>query len=115
MRELCQVNGRALVSYWNGNYFAHGLQDFYRNNPELCGEFDVEKDVDWKTNTLLTKSNYHTQWLKPQWVMRLLKSYDLDPIYSDNLIKEDCVVVKDLGIMVFFSGRTTGMHPHAFI
>lgn len=110
MRNLCQNNmGRVLVSFWNGRYFSHGVRDFYMKNPALCGEIDVDRDIDWKTNTLQTASGYHSQWLQPEWVMRLLKCYDLpDPVYSSTLIKEDCVIVKDLGIFVFFTNRTSG-------
>jgi len=74
MRQLCQNNsGRVLVSYWNGRFFSHGVRDFYLKNPALCGEIDIDKDVDWQTNTLQTSTGYHTQWLQPEWVMRLLK------------------------------------------
>lgn len=74
MRHLCKnKKGRVMVSYWNGRYFSHGVRDYYMKNPSLCGPVDIESDVDWKTNTLLTASGYHTQWLNPEWVMRLLK------------------------------------------
>jgi SAM-dependent methyltransferase len=74
MRELCQTTaGRVLVTFWNGRYFSHGVRDFYMKNPALCGPVNIDTDVDWQTNTLQTASGYHTQWLQPEWVMRLLK------------------------------------------
>lgn len=108
MRKLCSTSGRVMVSFWNGRYFSHGVMDFYLRNPALCGPVDVTTDINWKTNTLQTKSGYHTQWLNPEWVMRLLKCYDLDPQYSSSLIPGDCLLTHGLGIFVFFSSRTSG-------
>ena len=41
-------------------------------------------------------------------ILRPLQCYDLDPQYSTALIKEDCLIAKDLGIFVFFTNRTSG-------
>ena len=110
MRELCGTknSGRVLVSYWNGNYFSHGVANFYLKNPALCGEVDVHNDIDWKNNSMMTKTGYFTQWQKPDWVMRLLKCYDIDPVYSRSLIQEDCLITEGLGIFVWFTARTSG-------
>mmetsp|Transcript_25865 Transcript_25865/g.43634 ORF Transcript_25865/g.43634 Transcript_25865/m.43634 type:complete len:545 (+) Transcript_25865:84-1718(+) len=108
MRLVCGARGRVMVSYWNGRYFSHGVASFYRHNPTLCGPVDVKRDVDWANNTLVTSSQYHTQWLTPEKVIRLMRSYDIDIQESSTLIKDDFMLVEDLGIFVFFSSLTSG-------
>ena len=108
MRCVCGQRGRVLVSYWNGRYFSHGIASFYRHNPSLCGPVDVDRDVDWANNTLVTASEYHTQWLTPERVMRLMKSYDIELRETFTLDNDNCMLVKDLGIFVFFNNLTTG-------
>jgi hypothetical protein len=108
MRIVCGQLGRVLVSYWNGRYFAHGVASFYRHNAALCGPVDIDNDVDWAKNTLVTSRQYHTQWLTPEKVLRLMRSYDIDLRETQSLMDEDCLMVKDLGIFVLFGSHTSG-------
>jgi hypothetical protein len=108
MRIVCGERGRVMVSYWNGRYFSHGVASFYKHNPTLCGPVDVNKDVDWANNTLVTSRQYHTQWLTPEKVIRLMRSYDIDVQESSSLVDDNFMMVEDLGIFVCFSSLTTG-------
>mmetsp|Transcript_21236 Transcript_21236/g.59060 ORF Transcript_21236/g.59060 Transcript_21236/m.59060 type:complete len:623 (-) Transcript_21236:102-1970(-) len=78
MIAVAGAEGLCMVSYWNGNYFSHAVMNYYKKNPQLCGEFEVHKHVDWSQSMLVTPTNYMTHWQTPSEVQRLLRSYDVD-------------------------------------
>lgn len=109
MREVCGKDGKILVSYWNGQYFSHGVADFYLKNEQLCGSVDINQHINWADQTLVSSTGYHTQWLKPEGVLRLMQSYDINCKRTDDVVlKEDCLFVKGLGIFVLFGSSTSG-------
>lgn len=107
MRKLCGDNGRIIVSYWNGDFFSHGVADFYSKNPELCGKVDMEVDVNWEEHTLVSSTGYHTEWLSPARVHRMMKSYDIDIKRTKALEPGNCVFANDLGIFAVFGNATS--------
>lgn len=78
MLKLAGEDGICMVSYWNGNFFSHAVMNYYKKNPQLCGEFEVHKHVDWDKRVLVTPTNYSTEWHFPVEVQQLLRCYDVD-------------------------------------
>lgn len=78
MMAVAGNEGLCMVSYWNGNLFSHAVMNYYKKNPQLCGEFVVHQHVDWEKRMLITPTNYMTHWQTPLEVQSLLRSYDVD-------------------------------------
>jgi sarcosine/dimethylglycine N-methyltransferase len=78
MLAVAGNDGICLVTYWNGNFFSHAIMNYYKKNPNLCGAFEVHKHVDWEKRSLLSPTNYSTQWSYPVEVQQLLRAYDVD-------------------------------------
>lgn len=110
MREVAGNNGKMVITYWNGQYFSHGVASYYLKNPQLCGEVDINQHIDWKEQTLISSTGYHTQWLHPASVLRLFRSYDLELKATsglDDANEENCLFVRGLGIFVVFNSKTS--------
>lgn len=113
MRSLCGPKGKILVSYFNGQYFSHGIASFYRKNPQLCGPVNVHTDIDWSKQTLVVSATgYHSQWLKPEELLRLMESYDTHLTWTSDLTQDNCLFVKDIGLFVLFGNSTTGLRDY---
>lgn len=56
MAEVAGSDGKVIFVYWNADYFADAIKNFYGKNPQLCGIF-TEKDVDYK-NFILNTPRY---------------------------------------------------------
>ena len=65
MAEFVEMQGIAIVVYWNGNYFGDAVQNFYHKNPQLCGKF-TGANVDFDNCVLETESGYRTHWTTPK-------------------------------------------------
>ena len=74
MMEVAGGDGRCLVTYWSGNCFERGIDQYYKKNPALCGPFDAVEDVNYETRTLTTPSGYMSQWLLPEEVAGFVSS-----------------------------------------
>ena len=77
MLQVAGDDGLCLATYWNGNFFSHAVLNYYKKNEDLCGKFDMSH-VDWEKRTLLTPTNYSTEWHTPHEVQQLLRAYDVD-------------------------------------
>jgi hypothetical protein len=44
---LSGKTGLCMVTYWNGNFFANAVMNYYKKNEPLCGKFHVHTHVDW--------------------------------------------------------------------
>lgn len=79
MRVVAGIEGRIVVTYWNGRMFAHGVMGYYRNNPDLCGTFDLtEEHVDWENKKIETRTSYKSEWPTSQDVCRWMASLHID-------------------------------------
>jgi len=110
MLAIAGEEGRAGVSYWNGNFFSHAILGYYQKNPNLCGKFDVNNHVNWTARHLVTPTNYSTIWHYPTEVQQLLRSFDvdIDVISDDGLrIGEDHINLGGLAIFAWFSAECT--------
>lgn len=61
MQKVAGKDGIVLVTYWNGNYFRQGVEEYYAKNSQLCGNFDLEKQ-DYVNRKLLTDTGYTSHW-----------------------------------------------------
>mmetsp|Transcript_18496 Transcript_18496/g.40257 ORF Transcript_18496/g.40257 Transcript_18496/m.40257 type:complete len:622 (+) Transcript_18496:580-2445(+) len=112
MIAVAGAEGLCMVSYWNGNFFSHAVMNYYKKNPQLCGEFQVHKHVDWEKSTLLTPTNYSTHWQTPLEVQQLLRSYDVDVpviVQEDDHSKTGTPHIRcdSLAIFVWFDRTST--------
>lgn len=113
MIAVAGSEGLCMVSYWNGNFFSHAVMNYYKENPQLCGEFDVHTHCDWEKRILVTPTNYSTHWQTPLEVQQLLRSYDVDVpliVKPNDLSKTGTSHIRSeaLAIFVWFdSGNTS--------
>eukprot|EP00977_Amphora_coffeiformis_P011755 scaffold2868_cov171-Amphora_coffeaeformis.AAC.8 len=77
MIKVCGPLGRCVLSFWNGHFFSHAVMNFYKQNANLCGKFDMSH-VDLEGRALETPTGYSTHWMTPREVQRLLRSYDVN-------------------------------------
>uniref|UniRef100_A0A0G4I703 Methyltransferase type 11 domain-containing protein n=1 Tax=Chromera velia CCMP2878 TaxID=1169474 RepID=A0A0G4I703_9ALVE len=107
MIAVAGTNGRCLVTYWNGQMFSHAIMNYYKPNPTLCGEFTL-KEVDFENRKLMTKTNYSTEWMLPDQVQRVVKTYDISVDFQDDFQPNtDHIGVHEMGIFVWFSRAST--------
>ena len=112
MIAVAGSDGLCMVSYWNGNFFAHAIMNYYKKNSQLCGEFEIHKHVDWDKRILITPTNYMTHWQTPLEVQALLRSYDVDVsdiVNPDDLSKTGTphIRAEALAIFVWFDQNST--------
>ena len=114
MIAVAGPSGLCLVSYWHGHIFAHAVLNHYKKHPELCGDFDIHRDVDWDRRILLTPTQrYRTHWLTPLEAQALLRSYDVDVSTvaetgdSSRYIGTPHIRSEELAIFVWFDRSTT--------
>jgi len=111
MLMLAGPEGLCLVTYWNGNFFSHAVLNYYQKNEPLCGKFEIHEHVDWENRTLLTPSNYSTEWHTPPEVQQLLRAYDVDvPRMVDSgepLYGQPHVNWEGLAVFVWFDQSST--------
>lgn len=102
-------DGLCMASYWNGNFFSHAVMNYYKKNEALCGKFELNHHVNWTTRSLVTPTNYSTEWHFPKEVQQLLRAYDIDvPNLEDNLTPGvPHVNCEGLAIFVWFDKSST--------
>lgn len=109
MLAISGEQGRCLVTYWNGNFFSHAVMNYYQTNQELCGQFDMQKHINWDTRTLVTPSNYSTTWLLTHEVQSMLRACDIDVTHQGDrhLYDQDHIHTQGLAIFVWFTQAST--------
>jgi SAM-dependent methyltransferase len=93
MAEVAGSDGKVIFVYWNADYFADAIKNFYGKNPQLCGIF-TEKDVDYKNFILNTPSGYYSHWTSVSEAKQVLKSHNLIEIKVEGKGKGVLVVTK---------------------
>lgn len=79
MRVVAGIEGRIVVTYWNGRMFAHGVMGYYRKNSDLCGTFDLtDEHVDWDNKKIETRTSYKSEWPTVNDVCRWMSSLHID-------------------------------------
>ena len=104
MLALAGSDGLCMISYWNGNFFSYAVMEYYKKNVPLCGEFDINKHVDWENRKLVTPANYSTEWIILKNIHQLLESIGIN---APKLLKgshygASNINCEGLGIFVWF-------------
>lgn len=92
MRAVAGPNGLVFISYWNGRKFRQGLVEYYKANPQLCGNFEVAVQ-DFERRKLKTEIGYTSHWPLEHEVETMLRCYGV-PI-------SDILEVKTVGKGIF--------------
>ncbi len=109
MRIVAGIEGRIVVTYWNGRMFAHGVMGYYRKNADLCGTFDLTDDhVDWENRTIETRTQYKSEWLTTQDVSRWMASLHVDVHIAEPEMKDtlevDHIAEVGMGVYLWLKG-----------
>lgn len=110
MRNVAGSKGRAVVTFWNGMMFSHGVMGYYRRNSDLCGEFDLTPEhVNWEEGTIETKTSYKSQWLKAEAIVRWMNSLCIDvallPAHTKETPEFDHVCEDGMGVYLWLKGK----------
>lgn len=108
MIAVAGEEGLCMASYWNGNFFSHAVMNYYKKNEALCGKFELSH-VDWATRSLVTPTNYSTEWHFPVEVQQLLRAYDIDVPNLETTLTPGVphVNCEGLAIFVWFDKSST--------
>lgn len=69
--------GRVFLAVFNGEHFARGIEDFYRQSPELCGPLD-DATIDYDTRELTVHATgYYSHWFDEAELRRLAEDAGL--------------------------------------
>lgn len=108
MRVVAGIEGRIVVTYWNGRMFAHGVMGYYRKNSDLCGTFDLtEEHVDWDNKRIETRTSYKSEWPTSQDVCRWMASLhvDVDVVEAtDDTPEVDHIAEVGMGVYLWLKG-----------
>lgn len=109
MRVVAGIEGRIVVTYWNGKMFAHGVMGFYRKNSDLCGTFDLtEEHVDWDSKKIETRTSYKSEWPTADDVARWMAALLIDVVITEPQIVEtpeiDHVAEVGMGVYLWLKG-----------
>ncbi|KAL9180980.1 hypothetical protein ACHAXT_009785 [Thalassiosira profunda] len=109
MRVVAGVEGRIVVTYWNGRMFAHGVMGYYRKNSDLCGTFDLtDEHVDWENKKIETRTSYKSEWPTSQDVRRWMASLHIDVDIVEPEMKEtpeiDHIAEVGMGVFLWLKG-----------
>lgn len=96
MRAVAGPDGLVFLSYWNGRKFRDGLMQYYRKNPQLCGDFEIAEQ-DFERRKLMTSTGYTSHWPLEYEVESMLRCYGV-PI-------KDILEVKVVGNGIFATLR----------
>ena len=112
MRCVAGKNGRCMITFWNGRYFAHGVLGFYKKNPALCGNFDLTNEhIDWDDSKIKTDKNYQSCWLKASdvvvWMHSILLPVEILELESHSIPSYDHVCECGMGIYLWLNGKST--------
>lgn len=97
MAEVAGRTGIAIMVYWNGNRFGDAVQNFYFQNPQLCGEFTGEC-IDLSTCTLKTDSGYCTHWTTPTEAREIMDKYGMRIVALKEIGKGVLVAFRNVGL-----------------
>jgi len=108
MRVVAGIEGRIVVTYWNGRMFAHGVMGYYRKNSDLCGTFDLtEEHVDWENKKIETRTSYKSEWPTAPDVCRWMASLhiDVDVVEAEESTPEvDHIAEVGMGVYLWLKG-----------
>jgi len=108
MRVVAGIEGRIVVTYWNGRMFAHGVMGYYAKNSDLCGTFDLtEEHVDWENKKIETRTSYKSEWPTSQDVCRWMASLhiDVDVVEAERSTPEiDHIAEVGMGVYLWLKG-----------
>ncbi|KAL7483897.1 hypothetical protein ACHAW6_009537 [Cyclotella cf. meneghiniana] len=109
MRVVAGIEGRIVITYWNGKMFAHGVMGFYKKNADLCGTFDLTQDhVDWEAKKIETRSSYKSEWPTSvdvcRWMASLLIPVVLAEPEQQDTLEVDHVAEVGMGVYLWLKG-----------
>jgi len=109
MRVVAGLEGRIVVTYWNGRMFAHGVMGYYRKNSDLCGTFDLtDEHVDWENKKIETRTSYKSEWPTSSDVCRWMSSLHIDVRVAEAEQKEtlevDHIAEVGMGVYLWLKG-----------
>eukprot|EP00571_Detonula_confervacea_P016042 CAMPEP_0172308388 /NCGR_PEP_ID=MMETSP1058-20130122/8992_1 /TAXON_ID=83371 /ORGANISM="Detonula confervacea, Strain CCMP 353" /LENGTH=566 /DNA_ID=CAMNT_0013020785 /DNA_START=140 /DNA_END=1840 /DNA_ORIENTATION=+ len=109
MRVVAGLEGRIVVTYWNGRMFAHGVMGYYRKNSDLCGTFDLtDEHVDWENKKIETRTSYKSEWPTSSDVRRWMSSLHIDLKVVEPEMKEtpeaDHIAEVGMGVYLWLKG-----------
>jgi len=109
MRVVAGIEGRIVVTYWNGRMFAHGVMGYYRKNSDLCGTFDLtDEHVDWENKKIETRTSYKSEWPTSSDVSRWMASLHIDVDIVEPELKEtleiDHIAEVGMGVYLWLKG-----------
>lgn len=110
MFKVAGADGKILITFWDGRFFPHAVLSYYKKNPQLCGDFDVEDSVDFEARHLETPSGYCSTWLLAKEVIRMMESFDINcinysPKSNPSVQLGNYIEHVDIGIFVWASGK----------
>lgn len=63
MLEMAGADGKVVIGCWHSKQFPIGISEFYQKHPELCGEINMERDIDYNSSDLDVESTgYQSHW-----------------------------------------------------
>ena len=109
MRVVAGIEGRMVITYWNGRMFAHGVMGYYRKNSDLCGTFDLTDDhVDWEAKKIETRTSYKSEWPTSEdvcrWMASLLIPVELAEPEQLDTLEVDHVAEVGMGVYLWLKG-----------
>lgn len=110
MFKVAGADGKILITFWDGRFFPHAVLSYYKKNPQLCGDFEIEDSVDFEARHLETPSGYCSTWLLAKEVIRMMESFDINcinysPKSSPSVQFGNYIEHVDIGIFVWASGK----------
>lgn len=78
MQLVAGPKGHVLITYWSGLFFKRGVKEYYGQNQQLCGTFDIDAQ-DYENRKLLTDTGYTSHWPYAYEVMQMYMGYVEDP------------------------------------
>jgi sarcosine/dimethylglycine N-methyltransferase len=109
MRVVAGIEGRIVITYWNGRMFAHGVMGYYRKNSDLCGTFDLTEDhVDWEAKKIETRTSYKSEWPTAEdvsrWMASLLIDVEIAEPEQQDTLEVDHIAEVGMGVYLWLKG-----------
>ena len=104
MRVVAGIEGRIVVTYWNGKMFAHGVMGYYKKNSDLCGEFELtDEHVNWEDRKIETRTSYKSEWPTAELVSRWMASLliDVDVVEPEMKATPEIDHIAEVGMGVY--------------
>lgn len=98
---LCAgTGGVVLVGCWWAGAFARGVEEFYKPNPELCGDITDEMVNLEKATLLNPKTGYSSQWWSEERVRSLF----------EGVVPDEDIKISTAGVGIFATVNVTELH-----